>query len=66
GDIGFAVLRGGGVFGVHEVRLASESEVITLGHQAIDRTVFARGAVSAAEWLSGRDPGLYGMADLVG
>jgi 4-hydroxy-tetrahydrodipicolinate reductase len=66
GDIGFAVLRGGGVYGMHEVRLVSGSEMITLGHQAIDRNVFARGAVSAAQWLAGREPGLYGMGDLVG
>ncbi|MEM7727998.1 MAG: 4-hydroxy-tetrahydrodipicolinate reductase [Pseudomonadota bacterium] len=66
GDIGFAVLRGGGVYGVHEVRIASESEMITLGHQALNRDVFADGALAAADWLIGRPPGLYTMADLLG
>lgn len=65
GDIGFAVLRGGGVFGHHEVRLVSGSEMITLGHQALNRDVFAHGALSAAAWLHGRAPGLYGMSDLI-
>lgn len=65
GDIGFAVLRGGGVYGLHEVRLASESEMIILGHQALNRDVFAHGALAAAEWMMGRDPGLYSMDDLI-
>ncbi|GHA86522.1 4-hydroxy-tetrahydrodipicolinate reductase [Algimonas arctica] len=65
GDIGFAVLRGGGVYGNHEVRIVSESEMITLGHQALNRDVFAHGALSAADWLIGRAPGLYTMNDLI-
>lgn len=66
GDIGFAVLRGGGVFGEHEVRLTSESERLTLGHSALDRDVFARGALRAARWLTGRPAGLYAMDDVLG
>lgn len=65
GDIGFAVLRGGNVYGMHEVRIVSESEMITLGHQALNRDVFADGALSAAKWLRGQAPGLYAMDDLI-
>ena len=65
GDIGLSVLRGGGVYGLHEVRLVSESEMITLGHQALNRDVFAHGALAAAEWLIGKGPGLYSMNDLI-
>lgn len=65
GDIGFAVLRGGSVYGDHEVRLVSGSEMITLGHHALNRDVFAHGALSAAQWLIGQTPGLYGMSDLI-
>lgn len=65
GDIGFAVLRGGGVYGLHEVRLTSESEMITLGHQALNRDVFAHGALAAADWIIGKAPGLYSMNDLI-
>ena len=66
GDIGFAALRGGGVIGQHDVKLASDREMITLSHDAFDRSVFARGAVSAALWLSAKDAGLYGMRDVLG
>lgn len=65
GDIGFAVLRGGGIYGMHEVRIVSDSEMITLGHQALNRDVFAHGALSAADWLMGHPPGLYDISDLI-
>jgi len=66
GDIGFAVLRGGGVIGRHDVKLATEREMITLSHDAFDRSVFARGAVSAAVWLAQQKKGLYSMRDVLG
>ena len=66
GDIGFAVLRGGGVYGVHEVRLVSGSEEISLGHRALNRDVFASGALDAARWLMGKPAGTYQLSDLLG
>ncbi len=66
GQIGFAALRGGGVIGCHEVRLASELEMITLGHEAFDRSVFAQGAVTAAIWAADKPQGLYDMKDVLG
>ncbi len=66
GQIGFAALRGGGVIGQHEVRIASELEMITLSHDAFDRSVFAAGAVTAALWAAGRPKGLYDMKDVLG
>lgn len=65
GEIGFSVLRGGGVYGVHEVRLVSESEMITLGHEALNRDVFAHGALAGSDWLIGQPAGLYSMADMI-
>ena len=65
GRIGFAVRRSGGVVGEHEVTFASEREVIALGHQALDRTVFAAGALHAARWAMGEAPGLYDMEDVL-
>ncbi|GLQ20703.1 4-hydroxy-tetrahydrodipicolinate reductase [Algimonas porphyrae] len=65
GDIGFSVLRGGGIYGDHEVRIVSESEQITLGHRALNRQVFADGAVQAADWLLGRPAGLYSLEDMI-
>ena len=45
---------------------ASEDEVLTLSHSAIDRSLFARGAVAAAAWVRTRRPGLYDMQDVLG
>jgi len=66
GDIGFAALRGGSVAGDHMVVLAGEGERIELGHRAESRIIFARGAIKAAQWLIGKAPGRYGMADVLG
>lgn len=66
GTIGFATLRGGGVVGDHEVRFATLDEMVTLGHRAFDRSIFARGALAAARWVHGRKPGLYSMRDVLG
>lgn len=58
------VFRLGGVFGVHTVLAASSNEVLTFQHQALNRTVFAEGALWAATWLATRPSGLYSMDDL--
>jgi 4-hydroxy-tetrahydrodipicolinate reductase len=66
GGIGFASVRVGTVAGEHQVILAAEGERLVLGHSAEHREVFARGAVAAARWLDGRDPGRYRMAQVLG
>lgn len=66
GDIGFATLRGGNVVGEHTVIFAGEGERIELTHRATDRGIFARGAVKAALWGRGKEPGLYAMTDVLG
>jgi len=66
GAIGFASLRGGTVAGEHSVILAGEEERITLSHSAENRSIFARGAIRAAEWLIGREAGRYRMDDVLG
>jgi len=48
------------------VVLANEREMITLSHDAFDRSVFARGAVSAAVWTATQKSGLYTMRDVLG
>ncbi len=65
GDIGFAVLRGGGVVGEHTVMFCADDEIIELRHRAFDRSIFARGALAAASWGQGKRPGLYSMADVL-
>ena len=59
-------LRGGTVAGEHSVILAGENERIVLSHVAEDRALFARGALTGATWLMGRDPGRYSMEHVLG
>ncbi len=65
GAIGFAALRGGDIVGEHDVLFAGPGERIVLRHIATDRTIFARGALKAAEWGLGRAPGTYDMLDVL-
>lgn len=66
GSIGFSAIRAGGIVGEHTVMFASDDEVLTLSHSAIDRSLFAKGAVVAAAWVRNRRPGLYDMQDVLG
>jgi 4-hydroxy-tetrahydrodipicolinate reductase len=66
GEIGFSVLRAGGIVGEHSVTFAAEEEILTLSHSARDRALFARGAIAAAKWVAGRPPGEYDMQDVLG
>jgi 4-hydroxy-tetrahydrodipicolinate reductase len=64
--IGFATVRGGDIVGDHTVMFAAEGERVEITHKASSRMSFARGAVRAASWLVGREPGLYDMQDVLG
>lgn len=66
GEIGFAVTRGGSIVGEHSVSFCTEGETVVLSHAAGDRIMFARGAIAAALWVSGRTPGEYDMRDVLG
>ena len=66
GDIGFTAIRGGDIVGEHDVLFAAAGERIILRHVASDRSVFARGALKAAQWGHGRPPGEYDMLDVLG
>lgn len=57
--------RLGGVFGIHTITAASQSEMIKLEHNALNRTVFAEGALKAAKWIVKQSAGLYSMDDLM-
>lgn len=66
GEIGMHAVRGGDVVGDHTVILATPGERIELTHRASTRETFARGALKAAAWLSGRPAGRYSMNDVLG
>ena len=65
GQIGFQSQRGGRIVGEHSVMLAGDAEILRLEHQALDRAVFARGALRAARWVAGRKPGRFGIGDVI-
>ncbi len=66
GTIGMASLRGGAIVGEHTLLFAGQHEQIAIRHTALDRRVFATGAVQAALWTAGRGPGLYTMRHVLG
>ena len=63
--INFNSIRKGEIIGEHEVTFFSGKEVIKLNHEAFDRTLYSDGALTAAQWLMGKKPGLYSMRDLL-
>ena len=63
--INFNSIRKGQIIGEHEVNFSSGKEVITLNHEAFDRTLYSEGALSAAKWLMKKKSGLYSMRDLM-
>ena len=63
--INFNSIRKGEIIGEHEVKFSSGKEIITLNHEAFDRTLYSEGALSAAKWLINKKPGLYSMRDLM-
>ena len=64
-QIGVASLRAGDIVGEHTVIFCGAGEELVLTHRARERGVFARGALSAALWLSSRPPGRYAMHDFI-
>ena len=64
-EIGIQTVRGGDVVGEHTLFFFGEGERIELTHKASSRGAFARGAVRAAIWATGKAPGLYDMQDVL-
>lgn len=64
-EIGISSLRMGSVVGIHEVHIHAGPQCLTLRHEAVNRAMFADGAVDAARFLVGKQPGLYNMNDLL-
>lgn len=62
-EIGISAVRGGTIPGDHDVIFAGQDEVITFSHRAYSRAIFGKGAITAAKFLAGKNPGLYSMAD---
>lgn len=64
-ELGIQSVRMGNIVGTHEVLFSTATQTITLRHEALDRALFADGAVDAARFLIGKPAGMYHMNDLV-
>ena len=58
-------IRSGMAYGSHTITFTGNDEVISVNHQALNRTIFAKGALKAALWLSNKSKGLYSMMDML-
>jgi 4-hydroxy-tetrahydrodipicolinate reductase len=58
-------IRGGGIFGIHKLWAMGEEETITIEHTALNRRVFAKGAIQAAQWIVGQRAGMYTIQDVL-
>ncbi len=65
-EIGVHAMRGGSIVGEHTVFFTSADERIELTHRAATRDTFARGAVTAMEFLKNKPAGFYNMFDVLG
>jgi len=65
-EIGISAVRGGTIVGEHDVIFAGDDEVITFQHTAYSKKLFAKGAIQAAKFLKGKEPGWYQMSDVIG
>ncbi len=64
-EIGIHSVRGGTIVGEHEILFAGRDEVLSITHSAASKEVFATGALKAAAFLRGREPGVYAMSDMI-
>lgn len=65
-EIGVVAVRGGTIVGEHEVIFAGTDEVVEFKHTAYSKAIFGRGAIEAAKFLAGKEPGLYDMSHVIG
>jgi 4-hydroxy-tetrahydrodipicolinate reductase len=66
GTIGIHAVRAGDITGIHSIIFGTPGETVTINHTANSRETFVRGALRAARWIVGKNPGLYSMADVLG
>jgi 4-hydroxy-tetrahydrodipicolinate reductase len=64
-EIGVHAVRGGTIVGEHSVIFAGTDEIIEIKHEAHSKKVFATGALKGAQFLFGKEPGLYEMKDVL-
>ncbi len=64
-EIGIHAVRMGNIIGEHEVIVGTDTQTITLKHEAHSRALFAEGALAAADYLCGKTAGMYDMERMI-
>jgi len=64
-EIGVHTIRGGSIVGEHEVLFAGTDEILSIKHEALSKSVFAKGAIQGAKWLVNQKNDLYDMEDIL-
>jgi len=64
-EIGIHAVRGGNIVGEHDVLFAGQDERLTLSHAAYSKALFATGAIKAAAFVAGKNPGYYHMEEMI-
>ena len=59
-------VRKGKEFGTHRIYFKNSQEQVLIEHKALDRQLFAEGALKALQWLVRKPSGLYSFEDLYG
>ena len=64
-EIGISAVRGGTLVGEHDVMFIGEDEVVMFRHTAHSKAILGKGAIQAAKFLAGKQPGLYNMQNVI-
>jgi len=66
-ELEVSAMRIGGVPGIHDLIVAGPYEMLKIEHTAFSRSVFAQGALYAAEWICKQNENkIYSMEDVLG
>lgn len=65
GEVGIHALRMGNLTGTHSVMLGSDTQTLTLTHEAHTPRIYALGALDAARFIVQQSAGVYGMPQLI-
>ena len=64
-EIGISSIRGGNIVGEHSAMFISDEEILTISHSAQTRDVFAKGALTAAKFMAGKEKGYFTVSDVI-
>jgi 4-hydroxy-tetrahydrodipicolinate reductase len=65
-EIEVVAIRGGGIPGIHRIIVAGAYDMLLIEHMSFSRSVFAQGALYAAEWIVKQTkPGVYSLDDVL-